>query len=144
MKGVAVMMTLHLKVEEDQELRGYVRDLIKGEVKAIIKEDIKAMVTEELKGVIKGGLTKRMEHIIDTEMKDQIKDALGLRYCSDRTQTPVHKAMLAETGLQVSAFSQNYLRDNTAKILSGTVDLVASRVKTDDIIKALVKKLVKT
>lgn len=40
MKGVAVMMTLHLKVEEDQELRGYVRDLIKGEVKAIIKEDI--------------------------------------------------------------------------------------------------------
>jgi translation initiation factor RLI1 len=137
------MMTLHLKVEEDQELRAYVRDLIKGEVKAIIKEDIKAMVTEELKGIIKGSLTKRMEHIIDSEMKDQIREATGLRYCSDRAQTPVHKAMLAETGLQVSAFAQNYLRDNNGKILSDTVDLIASRVKTDAVITALVKKMVK-
>jgi translation initiation factor RLI1 len=91
------------KVEEDKELRDYVRDLIKGEVKAIIKEDIKAMVTEELKGVIKGGLNKRMEHLIDIEMKDQVKEATGLRYYTDHTQAPVHKAMLAGAALAMAA-----------------------------------------
>lgn len=41
-------MYLHLKVEEDEELRSYIKDLIRGQVTSMVREDLQSIVTNAL------------------------------------------------------------------------------------------------
>lgn len=137
-------MNLHLKIEEDKELRAHVKDLIKGQVKAIIKENLNDIIKEELQGLIKGGITKRFEKVLDTELVRQIKEVTNFNsYFIEKSQNPIHKAMLSETSKQVSLFTDKLLSENSHKIINDTVTSISSKIKENDIISALVKKLVK-
>jgi hypothetical protein len=137
-------MNLHLKIEEDKELRAHVKDLIKGQIKAIIKEDLNTMIKEELQGIIKGGISKRFEKVLDTELIRQIKEVTGFNsYFIEKSQNPIHKAMVTETQKQVQLFTDKLLSDNLHKIINDTVTSISSKIKENDIITALVKKLIK-
>lgn len=47
-------MKVELKIENDSELREYIKDCIKGQVLSIVRSDFKEMVIEELSRKIKG------------------------------------------------------------------------------------------
>ena len=54
-------MNLKLTVNEDAELRAYIKDLIRGQVRSIMKEEYEAIVKEHL-----ANTSKRIDKEIDT------------------------------------------------------------------------------
>lgn len=65
-------MKVTLNIENDAELRAYIKDCIKGQVLAIVRDDFKAMIQHELERKIKGIDERRFEQL----QKDAMNSAM--------------------------------------------------------------------
>jgi len=89
-------LSVKLFVEEDEELRNYIKELVVGQVKSIIRQEIARVVKEELQIHILTTLKKEslggiMETIgITIEQLDNMKHAIGYR--RDRGQRGKYSA----------------------------------------------------
>jgi len=69
-------MKVTLNIENDAELRSYIKDCIKGQVLAIAREEFTAMVKEELERKLKGVDKFNFERMLRESMKDAVKSIL--------------------------------------------------------------------
>ena len=69
-------MTVNLSIENDEELRAYVKDLIRGQYLSFAREEVRAMVYEELTAKISGLNTQRFEQWIKEALRSSITDIL--------------------------------------------------------------------
>lgn len=66
-------MKLNLNIEEDKELRSYIKDMIKGQVLSVVREDVK----EALNTVLNNEISK-----INTKIGDMILNEIKRRVTS--------------------------------------------------------------
>lgn len=57
-------MNVTLNIENDAELRAYIKDCIKGQVLSIVREEFVAIVKEEIERKIKGSGEKLFERML--------------------------------------------------------------------------------
>ena len=69
-------MTVSLKLENDDELRAYVKDLIRGQMLSLVREEALNLVQEELTRKVKGMDTSRFEQLIQRSLDKHTKDYL--------------------------------------------------------------------
>lgn len=69
-------MKVSLNIENDAELRSYIKDCIKGQVLAIAREEFAVMVKEELERKLKGVDKYNFERMLREELKDAVKSIL--------------------------------------------------------------------
>jgi hypothetical protein len=69
-------MKVTLNIENDAELRAYIKDCIKGQVLAIVREDFEQIVKEELTRKLKGSWDRNFEKMTEYTMQKAIKDIL--------------------------------------------------------------------
>ncbi len=72
-------MTVSLNIENDAELRQYVKDLISGQVKSVVREEIKAMLKDVLHTKIKDTNIPNVEYLMKLEVAKMIEQELALR-----------------------------------------------------------------
>lgn len=69
-------MTVSLKIENDAELRAYVKDLIKGQVLTIVREEFLQLVIEELERKLKGTDKYTFERMHKQAMSEAVEKIL--------------------------------------------------------------------
>lgn len=69
-------MTVTLNIENDKELRAYIKDIIKGQVLSIVREEFLAIVREELEAKIKGLSTYKFDKIITESFENATSKVL--------------------------------------------------------------------
>ena len=65
-------MNIQLNIENDAELRNYVKDLIHGQVKSIIREEIKDILKDILSKKIKETDIPNVDFLVKEEIKNSI------------------------------------------------------------------------
>jgi len=71
-------MVLTLKIENDQELRSHVKDLISGQVKSIIREEIKGILSDTIHKKVKDTEVPNIEFLIKSEIDKMIRQELNV------------------------------------------------------------------
>jgi hypothetical protein len=69
-------MKVTLNIENDAELRSYIKDLVKGQVMSIVRDEFTEMVKEELERKLKGTDKYRFESMLKEAMKDSIQSIM--------------------------------------------------------------------
>jgi hypothetical protein len=69
-------MKVTLNIENDAEMRAYVKDCIKGQVLSIVREEMQEMIKEELNRKIKGLNDSNFQRIFTDAMVKNVKDIL--------------------------------------------------------------------
>jgi|688.fasta_scaffold447616_2 hypothetical protein len=69
-------MTVSLKLENDEELRAYVKDLIKGQMMSVIREETLNLVQAELTRKVKGMDIPYFERLVKEALNKHTKDYL--------------------------------------------------------------------
>jgi hypothetical protein len=69
-------MNVTLNIENDAELRAYIKDAIKGQVLSIVRDEFTTMIKEELERKIKGTDNRNFERMQKGAMEQAIKDIL--------------------------------------------------------------------
>lgn len=92
-------MNVSLKVENDEELRAYIKDAIKGQVMSIVREEFLEIVREELTRKIKGSVVNNSERLSREIMLEAMKgvfrsDIATADWYKDNVQ-PMIKAAIA-------------------------------------------------
>lgn len=67
-------MKVTLNIENDEELRLHIKDLIRGQVLSITREEIEAVIKEELNRKIKATSADNISYIYRNEVKSAIKE----------------------------------------------------------------------
>jgi len=73
------MLNLKVNIEQDNELRNYIKDCIKGQVYSIARREIKEIISESLSKKYDENLLR----LIKDEIQKIIKQELKLRYSGD-------------------------------------------------------------
>lgn len=73
-------MTVTLNIASDQELRDYIKDLVKGQILAITREEVSEIVKEEVNRKLKGKDEQALDRMIQEGLKSAIKDELRTNY----------------------------------------------------------------
>lgn len=76
-------MTVSLNIENDAELRAYIKDLIKGQMLSIIREEITDMVKEELQKKVRGLDSHNLEVLRRDAIKIAVREILEKEYGID-------------------------------------------------------------
>jgi hypothetical protein len=69
-------MNVKLNIEEDKELRDYIKNCIKGQVLSITREDFVNIVTEEIERRIKGTEKRNFDYMLQQSMTQAINNIL--------------------------------------------------------------------
>jgi len=69
-------MTVTLNIENDAELRAYIKDCIKGQVLSIVREDFLEIIKEEIQRKIKGGNEQWFDFMLKGSLKMAVKELL--------------------------------------------------------------------
>lgn len=73
-------MKVTLNIENDEELRTYIKDCIKGQVMSIVREDFREMVKAELERKIANTSKYSFEKMMEEAMRDAIRKILNKDY----------------------------------------------------------------
>ena len=77
-------MNVTLNIENDAELRAYIKDCIKGQVLAIVREEFTAMVKEEIERKIKGSDARNFERMQKEATVEAMKSILHKEHSISR------------------------------------------------------------
>jgi len=90
-------MLVKLKIEEDEELRNYIKSLIKGQVVSIAREEIRNIVKEVFTEKSQYILNISPENILKEELSKSIKSSLNIgSYSSDYIKKKTDEIILQE------------------------------------------------
>ncbi len=64
-------MKLEIEISQDQDLRVFVKELIKQQVVGLIRETFMEVIEKEVNGKIKGMQTSKFEEMIQTALRNQ-------------------------------------------------------------------------
>lgn len=67
-------MNLKINISEDQELRNYIKELIKWQVISIVRDDIKSTIKEELKRISEKDMNIYLRSCLQTIMPTFLRD----------------------------------------------------------------------
>jgi len=73
-------MIVKLNIEEDEELRVYIKQCIKGQVLSIVRDEFLEIVREELSRKIAGTMNQNFDFIFKQSLEKCIKDILSTQY----------------------------------------------------------------
>lgn len=73
-------MTVKLNIADDEELRNYIKDVIKGQVMAIVREEFLAIVKGEMERKIKGLTTTSFDYMLKVSLDRAVSDLLYKEY----------------------------------------------------------------
>lgn len=73
-------MNVTLNIENDNELRTYIKDCIKGQVLSVVREEFVEMVHDELERKVKGIDERRYDQIHKAAAAEAMKDILYKEY----------------------------------------------------------------
>lgn len=73
-------MTVTLNIEDDLELRAYIKDIIKGQVLSIVREEFLAIVREELEEKIKGLSPLKFDSMMTASFENATSKILKEKY----------------------------------------------------------------
>jgi hypothetical protein len=76
-------MNVTLNIENDAELRAYIKDCIKGQVMSIVREDFEQMVMEELERKLKAKNTYHFDQMLENAMQKAVRGILYEQGVSD-------------------------------------------------------------
>lgn len=109
-------MTVTLKIENDEQLRGYIKECIKGQVLSIVREEFIAMIQTELERKIKATDQNRFERIQREAMTEAIGNILNKQHDVSRWKTEFIKPFI-DTKINEAVANTNWklLVDNLAK-----------------------------
>lgn len=134
-------MILKLNVQEDQELRAHVKDLIRGQVKSILQDELKTMILGELKGSIRGVKESKIQKLINDAIVGCVSTLI--KENSSEIKNEIKNVISIQTTKKVNATlekSQETLHDSVVQAVSLRL---LSLIDRDAVIMGLVKKLVK-
>lgn len=77
-------MNVKLQIENDAELRGYIKECIKGQVLSIVREEFMAMVKEEIERKIKGSDKRNFERMQEVALKGAMESILRKEHSVSR------------------------------------------------------------
>lgn len=93
-------MTVTLNIENDIELRAYIKDAIKGQVLNIVREEFIQIVKDELERKVKGKSEDYFNRMLDSAAQRAISDILykenGVNRYNDNFIKPVVEAKVNE------------------------------------------------
>ena len=69
-------MNVTLNIENDKELRAYIKDAVKGQVLSIVREEMMEIIKEELERKLKGLTSSRFDNITKDATKEAVKSIL--------------------------------------------------------------------
>ena len=69
-------MNISLNIQNDAELRAYVKDLIKGQVLAIVREEVLGIVKDELTRSLKNSTTKNFDYMVSNALTKSVQNIL--------------------------------------------------------------------
>ena len=74
-------MQVTLNIQNDEQLRSYIQDLIKGQVLSIVREELKEMIQTELERKIKGfDKTNNFDYIVKLTLREGVRSLLQSRH----------------------------------------------------------------
>ena len=115
-------MKVTLNIENDAELRAYIKDCIKGQVMSIAREEFTAMVKEELERKLKGTDKFNFERMLRESMKDAVKSILYTEHSVKNWGTDYIKPYFEEiVKKSMDGKDWNGLVDEAAKKLLGSL-----------------------
>jgi hypothetical protein len=92
-------MNVTLKIENDAELRAYIKDCIKGQVLSIVREEFLGIVKEELNRKTKNFETMNFKTMTEQAVKDVVRDhlySIGIRDWSAEWLNPQISTILEQ------------------------------------------------
>jgi len=116
-------MNVTLNIENDAELRTYIKDLIKGQVMSIVREDFEQMVKEELERKLKAKSTYHFDQMLENAMQKAVR------------------SILYEQG--VSDWNTDYIKPHIEKIVKKSMEGKDWSKLIDDAAKEKVRSLLK-
>lgn len=115
-------MNVTLNIENDAELRAYIKDCIKGQVLSIVREEMQEMIKEELNRKIKGLNDSNFKRIFTEAMIKNIKDILQVNYnvkCWDNNWIKPIIGSLMEQYVKQNESLINQLAKEKVKLMIG-------------------------
>jgi FKBP-type peptidyl-prolyl cis-trans isomerase (trigger factor) len=70
-------MKVSLNIENDKELRDYIKDLIKGQVISIARQEIRGIIKEVFSEKHIGSLPESSEQLVREEIRKNVREQLG-------------------------------------------------------------------
>lgn len=89
-------MNVKLNIENDAELRAYIKDCVKGQVLSIVREDFRNMVMEELERKLKGTDERHFHTMQKAAMIEALKEILYKEHSVSRFNTEFIKPYIEE------------------------------------------------
>ena len=69
-------MNISLNIQNDAELRAYVKDLIKGQVLSIVRDEILGFVKDELTRNLKNSTSKNFDYMVQNAINKSVENIL--------------------------------------------------------------------
>lgn len=129
--------TIH--IQQDEQLRAAIKDMIKGEVKGMARKEIQKVLTDEIKGKIRGTVESRFNYVIDQEIRSFIQKELGYGYYSNSKS----KRIIESLEKEMKIFVNDYFQQKKSFLEKQIIEKLSNNVSQDKIILDLVKKLTK-
>lgn len=109
-------MNISLNIENDQELRAYIKDCIKGQVLSIMRDELTAVITKELERKWKGLDKSNFDRMIKESLKNATRDILYKEHGINRWGSEYIKPFVEEL-VKESVINTNWrkLVDDLAK-----------------------------
>ena len=109
-------MKVTLNIENDAELRAYIKDCVKGQVLSIVREEFNTIIKEELERHLKKTSTANFDFLLKNAMKESVGNILIREYGVSSWGTDYIKPYVSEKLTAVLANKDwNSLIDTLAK-----------------------------
>ena len=90
-------MDLKLTVSNDEQLREWLKDLIKGQIKSVIREELGNMVKENSERKIESAVSfANIEKIINDLINKEVSNSLNLKSYGDNYIQKIAKGLVTE------------------------------------------------
>lgn len=128
-------LRLSFNIEEDKELRDYVKNIIRGQIVSLIRENVMDVLTETLKDqkekIVQKALNTDPQEVIERYIRQIAKESLLERKSCWNTTFAIHDIAkeIIKQEVFISQITDKMIKDAIIEVVQGKVDILMKKLK---------------